>query len=297
MKRIYKFLLPLSIMAMSSTLSAKSMTHKVKKGDSLYVIAHKHHTTVENLRKLNHLGKHDVLKVGKVLVIARDNKKITTRHTVTSSNTYKIKKGDNLIAIAKKHHTTVSKLRELNHLSKHSILKVGKSLVLPSNNIHYATRSSSEKLSKVLKRKKSKLAFNDIVFKNSHTYNTKAKKMIAIAKTKLGRRYIWGASGSNAFDCSGLTSYVCKLNGINIPRRAIAQSKVGKYVSRRDLKPGDLIFFDTSKHRRGYVNHVGIYIGNGKFIHASSAKHKVITTSLDKPFYAQRFKWARRVAL
>jgi cell wall-associated NlpC family hydrolase len=123
----------------------------------------------------------------------------------------------------------------------------------------------------------------------------KAKNIIQLAKSKLGRRYVWGATGSNAFDCSGLTTYVCKKNGIKLPRRAIAQSKVGKYVPRSKLKPGDLIFFDTSKRRKGYVNHVGIYIGNGKFIHASSAKHKVTITNLNKPFYSQRFKVARRV--
>jgi cell wall-associated NlpC family hydrolase len=93
-----------------------------------------------------------------------------------------------------------------------------------------------------------------------------------------------------------LTTYICKKNGIKLPRRAIEQSKVGKYVSRNNLKPGDLIFFDTSKHHRGYVNHVGIYIGNNKFIHASSAKKKVIITSLKKTFYSKRYKIARRVA-
>ena len=121
--------------------------------------------------------------------------------------------------------------------------------------------------------------------------------MIKLAKNKLGRRYVWGAVGQkNTFDCSGLTSYVCKKNGIKIPRRAIEQSKYGKKVARKNLKPGDLIFFDTSKRRKGYVNHVGIYIGNNKFIHASSAKKKVIITSLNKNFYSKRYKGARRVA-
>jgi cell wall-associated NlpC family hydrolase len=121
-------------------------------------------------------------------------------------------------------------------------------------------------------------------------------KMIKLAKNKLGRKYVWGAVGQkNTFDCSGLTKYVCKKNGITIPRRAIQQSKYGKYISRKNLKPGDLIFFDTSKRRKGYVNHVGIYIGNNQFIHASSAKKKVIITSLNKNFYSQRYKGARRV--
>ena len=116
-----------------------------------------------------------------------------------------------------------------------------------------------------------------------------------MAKKKLGRRYVWGATGTkNTFDCSGFTKYVYKKNGIDIPRTSINQSKYGKYVSRKNLKKGDLIFFDTSKRRKGYVNHVGIYLGNGKFIHASSAKKKVVITSLNKNFYSQRYKGARR---
>ena len=123
---------------------------------------------------------------------------------------------------------------------------------------------------------------------------TKAQKIIILAKKKLGRKYVWGATGNDTFDCSGLTSYVYKKNGIRLPRRAISQSKVGKQVSRSRLRPGDLVFFDTSKEHRGYVNHVGIYIGHNKFIHASSAKKKVVITSLNKPFYAHRFKLGRR---
>jgi len=116
-----------------------------------------------------------------------------------------------------------------------------------------------------------------------------------IAKSKLGKRYVWGAVGPKVFDCSGFTSYVYKKSGVNLPRTSIIQSKYGKYIKRKDLQAGDLIFFDTSKQRKGYVNHVGIYLGNNKFIHASSAKKKVVITSLAKPFYSGRYKWARRV--
>jgi len=122
----------------------------------------------------------------------------------------------------------------------------------------------------------------------------KSKKIEKIAKKKLGKRYVWGASGTkNTYDCSSFTKYVYRKNGISIPRTSIMQSKHGKYVKRKDLKKGDLIFFDTSKRRKGYVNHVGIYLGNNKFIHASSAKKKVVVSSLSK-FYGQRYKGARR---
>ncbi len=120
------------------------------------------------------------------------------------------------------------------------------------------------------------------------------KELRTDAKKKLGKRYVWGASGTkNTYDCSSFTKYVYRKNGIAIPRTSIMQSKHGKYVKRKDLKKGDLIFFDTSKRRKGYVNHVGIYLGNNKFIHASSAKKKVVVSNLSK-FYGQRYKGARR---
>lgn len=123
----------------------------------------------------------------------------------------------------------------------------------------------------------------------------RAALLYNIAKTKLGRRYVWGAVGPSVFDCSGFTSYVYKKTGLNIPRTSRNQSKYGKSIKRKELKQGDLIFFDTSRPSKGIVNHVGIYIGNNKFIHASSAQKKVVITSLSKPFYSKRYKGARRV--
>ena len=134
---------------------------------------------------------------------------------------------------------------------------------------------------------------NDIVF--STGTHVKSEKIIHLAKQELGKKYVWGAVGQKgAFDCSGLTKYVYQKNGIRIPRTSLNQSKYGKYVARNQLQPGDLIFFDTSKEKKGYVNHVGIYIGNGKFLHASSAYKKVVISKLDKTFYGKRFKVARR---
>ena len=157
-------------------------------------------------------------------------------------------------------------------------------------------------------KKEDKLALGDILFggkkdksvtlaKNDGSLGAdKCVKITSLAKKKLGGRYVLGATGGrNTFDCSGLTTYVYKQHGIKLPRTSIAQSKIGKSVNKNELKKGDLVFFDTSKRRRGYVNHVGIYIGNNKFIHASSAKRKVIISSLSEPFYGSRLTGARRL--
>lgn len=151
-----------------------------------------------------------------------------------------------------------------------------------------AKKKRAEKRKKAEKKKKKKLAYQKKL-------KSKTKILKKIAKKNLGKHYVWGATGPRTFDCSGFTSYVYKKKGIKIPRTSREQSKYGSYIKRRELKAGDLIFFDTSRRRKGIVNHVGMYIGNNKFIHASSAKKRVVITSLSKPFYASRFKWGRRI--
>jgi hypothetical protein len=122
------------------------------------------------------------------------------------------------------------------------------------------------------------------------------KEIEARAKRLLGRRYVWGAVGPNSFDCSGFTMKVFREVGINLPRVSRNQAKVGRLVKFEELKRGDMVFFDTSRNRVGRVNHVGIYLEDGKFIHASSGKKRVVITSFDKKsFYKERFLWGRRV--
>ena len=125
-----------------------------------------------------------------------------------------------------------------------------------------------------------------------------SQKLEKYAKAKLGQKYVWGATGPNRFDCSGFTRNVFRSTvGIKIPRVSRDQAKVGKYIkSIKDLRRGDMVFFDTEKKFTRRVNHVGIYLSNGNFIHASSARKKVIITNFrKKPFYKRRFLWGRRV--
>jgi len=118
----------------------------------------------------------------------------------------------------------------------------------------------------------------------------------AKAKSFLGTRYVWGATGPSKFDCSGFTQWVYRDSGITIPRVSRDQAKVGNYVEYADLRRGDMVFFDTKKHPQGKVTHVGIYLGNNNFIHASSGAKKVVIYNFDeKPYYKKRFLWGRRV--
>lgn len=116
------------------------------------------------------------------------------------------------------------------------------------------------------------------------------------AKKLLGKKYVWGATGPRTYDCSGFTQKIYRDAGINIPRVSRDQAKVGQYVSFNNLKKGDLVFFDTHKKRTGKVTHVGIYLSDGNFIHASSGAKKIVIFNFnDKSFYKKRFLWARRV--
>ena len=127
-------------------------------------------------------------------------------------------------------------------------------------------------------------------------YLTVANEVESNAKRLLGIKYVWGATGPYTYDCSGFTQKVYRDAGINIPRVSRDQARVGQYVPFNALRRGDMVFFDTHKRRSGQVTHVGIYLGNNNFIHASSAAKKVVIFNFDeKPYYKKRFLWGRRV--
>ncbi|PIE00299.1 MAG: hypothetical protein CSA79_04425 [Thiothrix nivea] len=112
------------------------------------------------------------------------------------------------------------------------------------------------------------------------------QQVIAAAKRQLGIKYRWGGNTPReGFDCSGFTKYSLKALGTRIPRTAAQQSKASRTISRHDLKPGDLIFFRTKGRT---VNHVGIYLGNGHFIHAASGGGKVMVDDLRKNYWQKR---------
>jgi len=130
----------------------------------------------------------------------------------------------------------------------------------------------------------------------SATSAKKANAVIAHAKQLKGKvKYKFGVNNPSKFwfDCSSFTKYVFAKQGVNLKWGSQAQSKQGKYVSKSNLKAGDLVFFSVSKP--GRVNHVGIYIGNGQFIHNTigSNVNGVIISKLSS--YSKRYITARRV--
>jgi cell wall-associated NlpC family hydrolase len=114
------------------------------------------------------------------------------------------------------------------------------------------------------------------------------KELVKTAETFMGLPYLWGGtSWEKGFDCSGLTMTVYQLNGLDLPRHSGHQFQEGVSVLRNNLQPGDLVFFCT--RRKGVISHVGIFIGNGYFIHAPGEGKTIRKESLDAPYYKARY--------
>jgi len=120
--------------------------------------------------------------------------------------------------------------------------------------------------------------------------------IVEYAKTLLGVKYVYGGETPKGFDCSGFVRYVFKHFGISLERTCRDQARGGKPVKKSELKPGDLVFFDTNDDngKLNDISHVGIYIGDGKFIHASAYEHKkIVIESLSSSDYSKRYMCAR----
>ncbi|MEW9096645.1 MAG: C40 family peptidase [Clostridiaceae bacterium] len=149
-------------------------------------------------------------------------------------------------------------------------VKTNKVIIVPKRNNEDSSKSSSTSKSY------SRGGRSDIV---SYSYNF------------LGRPYVWGAAGPSAFDCSGFTQYVYAGFGVGLGHYTGSQYQVGQPVKKSELVAGDLVFFNTD----GPISHVGMYIGGGQFIHASSGSKKVTISELSGSYYAERYAGARRI--
>jgi cell wall-associated NlpC family hydrolase len=116
----------------------------------------------------------------------------------------------------------------------------------------------------------------------------KINKVLSWAHAERGKPYRYGAAGPSAFDCSGFTMYVYAQVGVSLPHYTVAQWNMGVAVSKDQLEPGDLVFFDG-------LGHVGIYIGGGQFIHAPHTGTVVQISDLNSGWYAANYDGARRI--
>ena len=126
-------------------------------------------------------------------------------------------------------------------------------------------------------------------------YEPNKKNLDRMVKELQGRPYVWAEEGPNQFDCSGFTYYLYGSMGIEIPRVAREQAKKGDEIKMHELVYGDLIFFDTDKNPKGKITHVGMYLGNGWFTHASTTEYEIVYSNLNtSPYYKKRLRICRR---
>lgn len=264
-KKIFLFLFSAFLFFSTSQASAYE-TYKVKKGDTLSHISKKFKVSIRELRELNNLNKSSRLKIRQVLVIN------------TAPRIYTVKSGDTLEKIAKKYHIEVEELKGFNKLETDEV-KPGKRLF-----IEQATEDEISRLH--LDEELARLLESEEIAK----MNTK-DRLIFFAKKFLEIPYRFGGSSVMGIDCSAYVKKVYSLVGIEIPRSARLQYKEGEPVNKDSLSIGDLVFFRTYAK---FPSHVGIYLGNDLFIHASSYDRKVEISDFSKPYYMKRYIGAKR---
>ena len=190
---------------------------------------------------------------------------------------YTVQSGDTLWDIAAAHHTTVAQLIALNNL-RSDALSLGQTLIVTG---------SADQAAKVA-------AQSPPPATPSRSAGISRSAVLQYAARYLNTPYKYGGTTPAGFDCSGFVQYVYQHFDISLPRTAAAQAKAGVGVDKAHLIPGDLVFFNTEGSG---ISHVGIYAGNGRFIHSSSPKSGgVIYTSLGESFYSRSYVGARRLS-
>lgn len=291
--------------------------YKVKKGDSLAKIAKKHGVSIQSVREANNLET-DALKRKQTLIIPTEGKKKTAKagkKEPAKKSIYIVKKGDTLASVSQKTGVSVSDIKKANHL-RSSKLKKGQRLALLTPYVSYNTAKAvtpkdrdeaellDEELDELLDEGTADTQNPKIIDmareaeESSQLLGTwrsteERSLFVKVAKGFLGAPYRLGGSSVRGLDCSAFVMKIYQLFDISLPRTAREQAHVGMRVNRTELQEGDLVFFNT---RRAF-GHVGIYIGNNEFVHASSGKRarQVKIDSLDKPYYNQRFIKAVRL--
>ncbi len=231
----------------------------------------------------------------------------------SAKETYSVHHGDTLSKIAANSGVSLSALKAANHL-KVSRLQVGQRLVIPlhpgkntlkqdpspaPDSVKNAIRPELEEeeggenllAQDVIKAEIEIPEGDNATLLGKWSNPEEPKLLVKVATGFLGAPYRLGGSSVKGIDCSGFVKKIYEFFNIDLPRTAFEQSHVGMRVERSELAEGDLLFFKTRKA----VGHVGIYIGNNQFVHASSRKKGVRVDDLNTPYYDRRFIRAVRL--
>ncbi|MGG3912701.1 LysM peptidoglycan-binding domain-containing protein [Rossellomorea vietnamensis] len=303
-----KSIIAFTAAALVSTMAANSTeaaSYRVQSGDSLSVIAYKYDTSVSNLKNWNNLNS-DLIYVNQVLEVSAPSS--------SSAKTYTVQSGDYLSKIGAKFDVYVAELKSWNNL-KSDVIYPGQTLVVssggtttspaPTGSSTY-TVQSGDTLSHIAVRYDvsvssikswnglssdtiyvgQKLSINGT--SNGGT-ETPSSNVVDIAKKYVGTPYAWGGTSPSGFDCSGFIYYVFNQAG-----QSIARTNTEGYYSKSSFvsspKAGDLVFFENT-YKSG-ISHMGIYVGNGEFIHASDSG--VVISKLSNTYWNPKFVGYKR---
>jgi LysM repeat protein len=309
-RRLTLCVLCLSILFLGFPLivAAVQVTHKVKPGDNLHNLARKYHVSVSHLRNMNAL-RSDKLSLGQTIVVKEQNERIARKDSrnelstkaikaqvrreetepVISENDdefmeYKVKRGDTLDKIASRFNIEKDELIATNNLTSKNSRKLspGKTILVPK-----AVEEDGDGDTIV--------AFKSGPIKLWKDSDEKYM-LVKVAKSFMGAPYKYGGNTLRGLDCSAYVKKIYEIFDVDLPRSAREQYLVGNRIARDELAVGDLVFFKTRRYAK-YPTHVGIFIGDGNFIHASSGKGRlgVKIDSLSSNYYSGAFVGATRI--
>jgi len=290
------------------SLVRADFSHTVKPGESLFRIAKRFQVAVSQLQAANDLGDEKIYP-GQCLVIPAAPPKAGIHSTVKKSaqagtgqtgdagpdvpETHIVKKGETVTKIARRYRLQVADLERINPVSGKK-LKAGQTFYLQRPG------EAGEELEAVRgnsgvedKAERAAFARDPIQDKGFLLDEKDPQLLVRVASRFLGLKSSRGGSTPNGLDCSAFVQRFFRLLGIDLPRTAREQFQVGYQVARGALEIGDLVFFKRSKAIR--PTHVGIYIGDGRFIHTSLRKQRVHIDNLDSRYFAARFIGAKRL--
>jgi peptidoglycan DL-endopeptidase LytE len=303
-----KTIIAFTTAALISTMAAnttEAASYRVQSGDSLSVIAYKYNTTISNLKNWNNLSS-DVIYVNQVLEVSAPSS--------SSAKTYTVQSGDYLSKIGAEFDVYVAELKSWNNLSS-DVIYPGQTLIVSSSGT--TTTSSSTGSSTYTVQSGDTLSHiairYDVSVSSIKSWNglssdtiyvgqklsingtsnggteTPSSNVVDIAKKYVGTPYAWGGTSPSGFDCSGFIYYVFNQAG-----QSIARTNTEGYYSKSSFvsspKAGDLVFFENT-YKAG-ISHMGIYVGNGEFIHASDSG--VVVSKLSNTYWNPKFVGYKR---
>ncbi len=269
-------------------------TYVVRPGDTLTQISLRYGVTVQTLASVNTLSDPSRLTPGQVLRIPRGHASLAVPQAQASTSratqpaligVYWVRWGDTLFGIAARFGLTADVLKEANGLWT--------DIIVPGQRLDIPARGWAAALGRRYMPMPQPILVPSVAFQRTVKSGSVGERIVREAGRYLGVRYVWGAASPRGMDCSGLVYLVFSRFVPSLGRvRSEDYYRMAKPVEAQAILPGDLVFFTTDSPG---PSHVGIFIGEGKFIHASSPGSDVTISSLDDPHYAPGFLGVRRI--